>query len=427
MNHPLINVTIDRLAFGSAGVGRLDSGKVVFVKGGYPGDKALIRIDKEKKSHAEATLVKVVEPSINRREPACSIASECGGCPWMGLDYKTQLNWKQTVAKDVLSRIGKIQTDVNPPAPSPDELGYRSRIRLKVKSDGGEARIGYYRPASHNLVPVDKCAIATDQINVVITGLNIFIKENMAIARKIKEIGIESAGALARLAVHATAPLGEAEAEKIMEACVSVKGLTVFYGKNQHEYGDTSLDFPSINGETLQTGAGAFCQVNAPMSLALTRKVMALADLGSGKMGLDLFCGIGNFTLPIARSGAAMTGIDLSGRAIQLAEINRVAWNVLNAHFTSADAVSGAMKLKDSGIKFDTVILDPPRGGARDLIPVIAGLAKQRIVYVSCDPPALARDAGLLAQSGFKTGAVEVIDMFPQTSHLEIVCLFERD
>lgn len=427
MNHPLIEVTIDRLAFGSAGVGRLDSGKVVFVKGGYPGDKALVRIDKEKKSHAEATLVKLIEPSENRREPVCGIASECGGCPWMGLEYKTQLEWKRTIAIDVLSRIGKIETDVQPVAPCPGEFGYRSRIRLKVMSDDGHARIGYYRPASHNLVPVEKCPVATDQINIAIAGLNIFLKENIAIAGKIKEIEIESAGASVRLGIHTTAPIGESEAEKIMEACVSVKGLTVFYGKSQYEYGDTSLDFPSIDAETLQTGAGAFCQVNAPMSLTLTEKVMSLSGLGPDKMGLDLFCGIGNFTLPLARTGAGMTGIDSSKRAIHLAQVNRSAWNVINAHFTSADALTGAEKLKDSGLSFDTVILDPPRGGARNLIPVIAGLAKQRVVYVSCDPPALARDAALLAQSGFKISAVEPVDMFPQTSHLEMVCLFKRD
>ncbi len=425
MDHPLINVTIDRLAFGGAGVGRLDSGKVVFVKGGYPGDRALVRIGKEKKSHAEATLVKLVEPSENRREPACAIASECGGCPWMGLNYETQLEWKRTIAKDVLSRIGKTETDVKPVAPCPDEFGYRSRIRLKVISDGGQARIGYYRPASHNLVPVEKCFIATDQINIAIAGLNMFFKERAGIAGKIKEIEIESAGAFVRLGIYATAPLGDVEAEKIMEACVSVKGLMVFHGKNRYEYGETSLDIPSINGETLQSGAGAFFQVNAPMNLTLTQKVMAFSGLGPDKMGLDLFCGIGNFTLPLARTGAGMTGIDSSERAIQFAQINRAEWNVINAHFTSADAVYGAGQLKDSGIKFDTVILDPPRGGARDLIPVIAGLAKQRIVYVSCDPPALARDTALLAQSGFKISSVEPVDMFPQTSHLEMVCLFE--
>ncbi|VAX24088.1 23S rRNA (uracil(1939)-C(5))-methyltransferase [hydrothermal vent metagenome] len=427
MNHPLIEVTIDRLAFGSAGVGRLDSGKVVFVKGGYPGDKALVRIDKEKKSHAEATLVKLVEPSENRREPVCAIASECGGCPWMGLNYKAQLEWKRTIAIDALSRIAKIKTDVKPTAPSPDEFGYRSRIRLKVAADGGQARIGYYRPASHNLVPVGRCPVATDQINITIAGLNIFFQEHTGIAGKIKEIEIESAGAFVRLVIHASAPLKEAEAEKILEASVSIKGLTVFYGKNQHEYGDTSLDAPSINGETLQTGAGAFCQVNAPMNLTLTQKVIALSGLGPDKMGLDLFCGIGNFTLPLARTGAGMTGIDSSERAIHLAQVNRTAWNVMNAHFTSADALTGAGKLRDSRLSFDTVILDPPRGGARDLIPVIADLAKQKIVYVSCDPPALARDAVLLAQSGFKISSVEPVDMFPQTSHLEMVCLFERD
>jgi len=427
MDHPLINVTIDRLAFGSAGVGRLDSGKVVFVKGGYPGDKALVRIGKEKKSHAEATLVEVLEPSENRRKPACAIASECGGCPWMGLDYKTQLEWKRIIAKDAFSRIAKIDTDVNQPAPSPSEFGYRSRIRRKVKSDGGQARIGYHRPASHNLVPVDRCPIATDQINIAIAGLNIFIKENTAVAGKIKEIVIESAGAFVRLGIYVTARLQEAEAEKIMEANVSVKGLTVYYGKNQYEYGDTSLDFPSINGETLQSGAGVFSQVNAAMNLTLTEKVMALADLGPGKMGLDLFCGTGNFTLPLARSGAAMTGIDSSERAIQFAETNRKAWNVINAHFTSADAVSGARQLEDSGISFDTVIVDPPRGGARNLIPVITKLAKQRVVYVSCDPPALARDTALFAQAGFKISAVEPVDMFPQTSHLEVVCMFKTE
>ena len=345
----------------------------------------------------------------------------------MGLDYKTQLEWKRTIAKDVFFRIGKLEVDVQPLAPSPDEFGYRSKVRLKVKSDGGTARIGYYRPASHDLVPVDRCPIAADQINMVIAGLNMFLREEPGVARKIKEIEIEASGAFARLGIHATAPLQDAEAGKILEANVSVDGLTVFYGKNLIEYRDTSLSFPSVNGETLQSGAGAFCQVNAQMNLTLTEKVVALSGLGPDKMGLDLFCGIGNFTLPLARTGAAMSGIDSSGRAIQFAEINRAAWNVINAHVTSADALSGAEKLKDSGISFDTVILDPPRGGARDLIPVIAGLARQRVVYVSCDPPALARDAALLAQSGFKISSVEPVDMFPQTSHLEIVCLFKRD
>ncbi|MGK7345981.1 MAG: class I SAM-dependent RNA methyltransferase [Candidatus Nitrospinota bacterium M3_3B_026] len=424
----LFTITIDGLAYGGAGVGRR-GGKVVFIPGAYPGDTVLARVEKDKKRHVEAGLVRVEKPGPVRTDPACPHAADCGGCPWMGLSYPAQLEWKSRIIEQLLARIGGIEITAAPAEPSPRELGYRTRVKMKADCGAGTARIGYYRPRSHDLVAVDSCPIASGEVNGALADVRKFLGAEGEAARGVYELeiftgGCENEGAVVELRVKGEPPKGFLE--RLVKSSERIKGAAMRHGKNFSVEGDVAVETPTIEDKKLVYWPGVFSQVNADQNLTLVETVARLSGLLTGMSGLDLFCGMGNFALPLAMRGAAMTGVESSAEAVRAAEANRDRLGVLTASFSRAEAEEAARRMVENGLAFDTVIADPPRGGIYDLLDAVAALAKKRIVYVSCDPASLARDAKRLAQLGFPLKVVEPVDMFPQTSHIEAVALFER-
>lgn len=424
----LFSVTIDGLAYGGDGVGRR-GGKVVFVHGAYPGDTALVRVERDKKRHVEASLVRVEKPGPDRTDPECPHAADCGGCPWMGLSYAAQLEWKSRIVEQLLARIGGIETAVAPVEPSPRELGYRTRVKMKVSFGAEGARIGYYRPKSHDLVTVDSCPVASVEVNAALADVRKFLDAGGEAARGVYELeiltgGVEGEKAVVELRGRGEPPKGFLE--RLVKSSGRIKGAAMRHGKNFSAEGDVTVETPTIEDKKLVYWPGVFSQVNADQNIKLVETVARLSGLSGGMSGLDLFCGMGNFALPLALRGAAMTGVESSAEAVRAAEANRDRLGVLTASFSRADAGEAARRMAENGLAFDTVIADPPRGGIYDLFDAAAALAKKRIVYVSCDPASLARDAKKLAPLGFPLKVAEPVDMFPQTSHIEAVALFER-
>ena len=432
-------VTIERMCYGGAGFGRLE-GKACFVPFTAPGDRARIRIVKEKRSFLEGELLDLPSPAHLRVAPACPLFGSCGGCNWQHLPYAEQLKQKSEIFGESLRRIGRVAGDcLLPAAASEQQYGYRSRIQLKLSRKGGAAALGFFKGGSHEVVDAPGgCAIAHPLLNLIAGEFRALLPglPELAAVNQIELAVGDDGESVAVLHLDGKDPaplslaLGAARGE-----LPSVSGLFLRLGaKSRIEkvFGVESLSyripagfFPGSRPMTLRFGRGGFSQVNYPQNLRLIRSVFDMAALTGSERVLDLYCGNGNISVPIAPFAARLVGVEGYAPSIDDAVANAALNGVGNASFQVSDAALAVRRLAARGERFDLVILDPPRSGA-EAVGEIARLAPKSIVYVSCDPPTLSRDLALLGDQGYRVVGSQPVDMFPQTYHLESVTLLKR-
>jgi 23S rRNA (uracil1939-C5)-methyltransferase len=414
----LLTLTIESLAYGVFGVARTAEG-VVFVPETAPGDVVRARVVAGRGGHREAEAVQILRPSPARRAAPCRYLPECGGCPWQHVDYPAQLAAKEASLRDALVRIGGFpaaQLDVRPILPSP-EWAYRHRVTLRV---GGEHRLGFYRHRSHRLVEIEECLIADDTVNRHLAAARSWLR---GASTSIRRLEIANAGDGRAVFV------GNAEGryrhdgeyhEKFLRAHPTVRGIVLHGGGWRHAFGDPRVVVDLPGDLTLET-QGGFTQVNAAGNRLLVGTVLDLAEPGEDDRVLDLFCGAGNFTLPLARRVAAVTGVEREPWTLGDARRNADRLGLRNCRFLQQEAAAAARALAAEGKRFSLVLLDPPRSGALAVLEPLSRLDPRSIVYVSCNPATLARDLARLRDLGFRPGPIQPIDLFPQTYHLETV------
>ncbi|ABK99395.1 23S rRNA (uracil(1939)-C(5))-methyltransferase RlmD [Pelobacter propionicus] len=440
MNHDPAEqlISIDRLAFGGSGVGRID-GKVCFVPFACPGDELLVRITAEKRSYLTARIISIVTPGQDRITPPCPLFGSCGGCSWQHIAYHRQLEEKRRIFADALWRgaraPGELVADV---VASPLTYGYRSRVQFKLHGAGPNLRIGFYRQGTHFVEDAGQgCPIALPVINRILGSLREMLPA-FPDPTKIPQINLECAEKGAVVIVNYIGDDHQGAKAFFRERAAQLEQATALYlqtGRKstlQKVFGDDLLQY-SQEGESSTAPAcsltyrpGGFAQVNAAQNSALLRLVREFADCRRDDQILDLYCGNGNFSLPLARGVAAVTGIEEYGDSIAAARHNARLNGITNVEFICADAAAGAGKLMGDGRRFPTIILDPPRSGAADLLEHIPRLGADKIIYISCDPSTLARDCGVLFGKGYTVVSSVPVDMFPQTFHLESVTLLRR-
>lgn len=432
-------VSIERMCYGGAGFGRLE-GKACFVPFSAPGDRARIRVVKEKRSFLEGELLGLPAPSALRVAPACPLFADCGGCNWQHLPYAEQLRQKGDIFGDSLRRLGKVEGDcLLPVAGSGKEYGYRSRIQLKLSRRGGDTALGFFKGSSHSVVDAPQgCAIADPLLNTVSAEFRALlpkVSELSAVSQIDLAIGDDGESvAVLHLDGKEPAPLTRA-LSAARAALPSVSGLFLrcgaksriekVFGVDSLSYGIPAGLFPGSREMRLRFGRGGFSQVNYPQNLQLIRTVFEMAQLCGTERVLDLYCGNGNISVPIAPFAGRLLGIEGYAPSIDDAFANAQANGVVNATFQVSDAALAVRRLAARGERFDLVILDPPRSGA-EAVGEIARLAPTSIIYVSCDPPTLSRDLALLGEKGYRVVGSQPVDMFPQTYHLESVTLLKR-
>ncbi|GFE58561.1 23S rRNA (uracil(1939)-C(5))-methyltransferase RlmD [Geobacter sp. AOG1] len=432
-------LAIEKLTFGGAGLGRLD-GQACFVPFTAPGDEARIRITKAKRSYLEGEVLELLQPSTLRAPPPCPVFGSCGGCNWQHLEYPAQIAAKGDIFADLLWRGGKVERGVILPAlAAPNPYGYRSRVQLKLRLAAGTLHMGFYRGGTHYVVAIPgKCAIADPVINRLITELRLLLREFPS-ADRLPQIDIAVGDdGLAILIFHF---IGDHPAElhdflvQRLSMLPSAAGiflqsgrkstLTRVAGIEKLSYRVPSGFLPDLPETVLSFSRGGFSQVNYRQNLALLSTVAAwLAPSGTERL-LDIYCGNGNFSLPLARYVSSVVGIEEYEPSIDDARWNALANGIDNALFRCQAAMAGIQALVAAGESFDLVLLDPPRSGAADIIAHLHALSPRAIAYVSCDPATLARDIGLLRAHGYTVTKSRPIDMFPQTYHIESVTLFE--
>jgi 23S rRNA (uracil1939-C5)-methyltransferase len=431
-------VTIDTLTYGGAGFGRLH-GKACFVPFTAPGDMVEVRVVRDKKSFFEAELRKIVEPSSLREPAPCPVFGTCGGCTWQHLSYAAQLKAKHAIVSDMLWRFGRIDPAcIDTIVPSPEEYGYRSRVQFKTSYRSGRLCIGFYRAGTHTVVPLPvECAIASPSLNRIVRDMEIALNQTPD-PEHVSQIDVatgETDGVI--IIVHY---LGS-KRDSLMEVLAglrqvdTVTGVFIQGGRNTppvRVWGEDRLSYcVPVVGATdeeldLSFSRGGFSQVNYRQNRSLVNNVCTWAGLTGTERVLDLFCGNGNFSLPLARNAKSVVGIEGNALSIEDARYNAERNGIGNVEFHCQDAHAAVQSLVAAGDIFDCVVLDPPRAGARDVVRNIAALAPRSIVYISCDPATLSRDAGIFSDAGYRVTACRLHDMFPQTYHIETVTLLER-
>ncbi len=434
-------VKIEKMAFGGSGFGHLE-GKACFVPFTAPGDVAKIRAKVVKRSYLEGELLELLEPSVRRVTPPCPVFGSCGGCNWQHLSYSDQLSAKEEIFTEILWRSGRVERErIEVITPAPEPFGYRSRIQLKVRIIAGELHMGFYRASSHFVVNIPgRCEIAHPRINGVIDELtrvltlfpetdkipqiDVAVGDDGALELVIHYIGSnsEEIAGFFRANRHA---LG---ADGVFLQTGRKTTLVEIGGGDFHALAYTTPDpsSPGSPGYRLAFSNGGFSQVNYAQNLFLIETVCAWAGLTGRERVLDIYCGNGNFSLPLSGKAAYVLGVEDYGPSIAGARQNCEVNGVKNVSFECSDALGAVDRLVSRDETFDLVILDPPRTGAREVIGKIPALHPRAIIYVSCDPATLARDIGILKKTGYEVEKVRPVDMFPQTYHVESVTLLKH-
>ena len=377
-----IEIRIDSLSYGGAGVGRAE-GIVHFVPFSCPGDLLEIKITRREKRYREAEIVRIIEASPDRVNPPCPYFGTCGGCQWQHVDYKSQLESKEKELKSALvkSRLGDCSSKVLPVIPSPAEYGYRRTARFKIGKKGkdGAPEAGFFKTSSHDLVGIEKCLLLDDALNNGFKDTDI---------NKTNLVGFD--------------------------LFLDDGKVVPFYRFSEHDIG---ADFFQANGE-----------VNKIM-MNYIRKIVA-EHLKDNPRILDLFCGDGNLSLQFAETAASITGWDNSKTAIQRgkmrAEKMKEAGIKCRIRYHEADVDRSWKFISGHAREADCIIIDPPRRGLKKQAARLAGLKVPLIIYVSCSPPALTRDLAMLTEAGYQVEELQPLDMFPQTYHLETVAVLKR-
>jgi len=421
---------IDAIAYGGSGVGRLD-GKAVFVPLTAPGDHIRCRIVQDRKRYAEAEMVELLVPSPQRRQPPCPVFGDCGGCQWQHLPYAEQCYWKERIFAEAMQRQAKIPASLlQPLAPAPDEWGYRSRVQFKCRQTEAGFVMGFYRRGSHYVIDVESCPIAAPRLNDVLKLFRQWLPDSPCPDRVPQvDCELDDEGEV-RVTVHVLGDDRTALAD-YLKPLATPAGLSLFIQTGRKEtlvrvYGDEDLHVLPLGagGPRLAYGAGGFAQVNLEQNRQLVREVCSAAALTGQERVLDLFCGMGNFSLPLALQARQVVGVENYAPAIERAGFNARTNALVNARFIARPA-EAVIREVASGDPYDLVVLDPPRTGAYEVMKDLLRIRPRRIIYVSCDPPTLARDLVPLLHGGYEVVTVRPFDLFPQTFHTESITVLQ--
>lgn len=419
---------IESLAYGGKGIARFD-GKVIFVSGAVPGDLAVCRLIKEKKRYAEAELVELIEPSTQRREPPCPVADRCGGCQWQSLPYSEQLRWKENIFRDLLQRQAGVSAElIQSIAGAPDEWNYRSRVQFKCFCHRGQLLTGFYRPGSHFVVDINSCPVVAKPLNSVLSKLKPLLSgSEYAAAISQIDMSLGDDGGV-RVVVHALK--GSSELAKLCRPLAEKVGFSLFIQSGRrdslrHVCGvadlNITIDDPPLS---LAYGSGGFAQINSEQNRKLVSSVLDAAELRGTETVLDLYCGMGNFSLPLARRAKRVVAVEDYELSIVKGRENAAANGIENISFECRPA-EGYLGELGSEQKFALVLLDPPRSGAYPVMEELLEHRPRKVIYVSCDPATLARDLKLLLHGGYRLMQSRPFDLFPQTYHMESVSVLE--
>ncbi|MCL2789225.1 MAG: class I SAM-dependent RNA methyltransferase [Desulfobulbus sp.] len=426
MEHTL---TIKKVIAGGKGLGTLPDGMVAMVPGALPGETVLIRESKRYRGHLEARLVRILEASADRVAPLCPYYGRCGGCNLQHAAYPAQLVLKRLILRESLARLHLELPPEHPTLASPLPFGYRSRLRLHLDRSG---RLGFHQHASNTVVPIGRCLLATEPVNLVLASL----AESgwpKRLAAEIAAIELMHSPTDATVtAVFAPRP-GQRlrHAPELVDGMRPLADAVVLSAGPPHAVSTPVIfrqDFaPRGLSYHLCWDHHCFFQVNSLQNARLIALALDLLPAApSPATALDLYCGMGNFSIPLSMMGLIVTGVEQNRASIHWAQTNSRAAGLTTTRFFINDVERQVQALVAADAHFDTVLLDPPRQGAGKAAALLPLLQPSHILSISCDPATLARDFSRIVPQGYRITRLVPVDMFPQTHHIESVALLER-
>ena len=419
------------LAHDGRGIARLE-GKAVFVAGALPGERVRLRVIKRRRQMDEAGLVEVLSASPDRVVPACAHFGICGGCSLQHLSGKAQLAAKERQLLENLQRIGRVRAErVLAPLQGP-EWAYRRRARLGVKYVHKKGRVlaGFRERDQPYIADLQRCEVLQEPLGTLPKDLAALV-ETLAIREKIPQVEVAAGDAAAALVFRVLEAPGPEDVEKIaafgarqgVQIFLQTGGLDTVRPLHPHY---PPLTYAVDDGLAIEFSPVDFIQVNREVNVSMVAAALGHLRPTRDDRVLDLFCGLGNFTLPLARRAESVVGVEGASALVSQAQANAARNGVGNAVFFREDLFEPTQFGPWANERYDLVLLDPPRAGAAAVLARLAHWRPRLVVYISCHPGSLARDAEILVHShGFKLACAGVMDMFPQTTHVESIAVFE--
>jgi len=410
-------------------------GKAVFIDDALPGERVEWSRIKRGRNFDEGRLERVLEPSADRVTPRCAHFGVCGGCTLQHLSSERQIEFKQKQLLDSLARIGRVTPDEVLPPLQANVWNYRRRARLAARwvPKKGRVVVGFRERSTSYIADLQRCEVLTSPVDAMLPALSELLT-SLSIRNRVPQIEVAVADNAVALVVRVLEPLTAAdlqllqEFERRHEAQIYLQPggyetVAALSGEPQ----PLAYRLPQFEVE-LQFQPTDFVQVNRELNERMVAQALRLLELGKDDSVLDLFCGLGNFSLPLARNCGQVVAVEGEAGLVARARRNAERNGLGNAEFFTANlAAADLAQASWAKRRYDKVLLDPPRAGAQEVLPVVAACGARRVVYVSCHPGTLARDAGVLVhEHGFKLLAAGVMDMFPHTAHVESVAVFER-
>jgi 23S rRNA (uracil1939-C5)-methyltransferase len=441
-----IQVAIDRLAYGGRGVGRHD-GLVVFVAGAAPGDVVVARVEKVRRSHAEAVAVGLTASSAERVAPRCPHFGRCGGCTWQHIAYAAQARAKEAVVRESLAHLAGIRdAPVAPIVAAPDPWYYRNKMEFSFHPEG---ILGlHHRGHWDRIVPVETCFLQSPASAALVNTVRLFAQQcrlapydprthrgflRSLLIREGRATGQRLVGLVTG---EGPFPHAAALVRAVREADPAVTGVV------RGVVSGASDGAPIVRTETLdgagcleeevaglrfRIGLDTFFQTNTPQAGRMVEHVVAAATPADGRLVVDLYCGVGTFALALARAGGRVIGVELSPAAVEAARANGALNGLPSATFVAGDARVMLPAIVGQHGTPDVVVLDPPRAGAGGrVMRKIGRSGARRVIYVSCNPTTLAPDVRELLAFGYRLVQVQPFDLFPQTYHVEAIAVVDR-
>ena len=426
-------VHIETLSHEVRGIARVQ-GKTLFVDNALPGETVKVEYAATRSKFDEGVAVEIIEASPDRCAPKCRHADVCGGCALQHMTSPAQIAAKQQILLDQLQRFGDIIVpEILPPLVA-EAYGYRRKARLGVRASRSRGVVlGFREKRSNNLTAIEECPILAGDFATHLPQLKQLLTDCEGRAQ-ISHLELAIGEDNTAIVVRHLQPLSDSDREKWL-AFARETGMHLYLqpggAESAHKVwpddGSERLRYALPQFDlTLQFHPLDFIQVNFAINRLMVERAVALLDVQPTERVLDLFCGLGNFTLPLARRAREVIGVEGDSALIQRG-IENARYNSLdNVHFHAADLTGDIRKKAWAKAGFDKILIDPPRTGAIEVVRALARFKAQKIVYVSCNPATLARDAAELNKLGYRLAKAGVMDMFPQTTHVESIALFER-
>lgn len=426
---------VESLDHEGRGVTHVD-GKTIFIEGALPGERVVFKPFKVKPNYEVADVERIISASAQRVTPRCPHFGVCGGCSMQHLAPAAQVAAKQRVLENALWHIGRVRPDVLYPAILGPAWGYRYRARLSVRNvaSKGGVLIGFHERRSSYVAPMTSCPVLPIHVADLIPTLTILIA-GLSVADRLPQIEIAVGEGITVMVFRHLVPLSAKDIGSLkrfgedsgVQVWLQPGGPDSAYLLHPKEASALAYTLPEF-GVSMAFRPTDFTQVNMGVNRVLMRRAMQLLDPRSGERVADLFCGLGNFSLPIAKRGAYVVGVEGSEALVKRAARNalenglgeRCEFHAANLFETTEDSLAALGHL-------DKLLIDPPREGAIAVVKALGARAPRRIIYVSCNPATLARDTAVLThEKGYRLAGAGIANMFPQTSHVESIALFER-